>query len=229
VKKEKPIPGCGRCDVPSAQQWCRTGKGKAPPFCPSVHYRELAQEVFADSPAQEKEFLKNSAIQEHDGYYWRPQCGDTMPAKPRVVEIVEFARRMGYKKLGFIFCIGLRDEAAIMQEILEVNNFVVVSSCCKVGCQPKSSIGIPREMQINPSLPEESMCNPRLQATLMNEAQVEFNVMLGLCVGHDSVAIKHLRAPVTVLASKDRLTGHNPLVPIYMYHSYYAYLKKPLP
>jgi uncharacterized metal-binding protein len=46
-------------------------------------------------------------------------------------------------------------------------------------------------------------------------------------VGHDSLVIKHLEAPVTVLAVKDRLMGHNPLAAVYNMGSYYAHLNKP--
>jgi len=54
-------------------------------------------------------------------------------------------------------------------------------------------------------------------------------VLLGLCVGHDSLFFKHATAMGTVLAVKDRLLGHNPLAAIFQYESYYRYLKKPLP
>ncbi|MDR1396902.1 MAG: DUF1847 domain-containing protein [Desulfarculales bacterium] len=229
MEKAKPVPGCGHCDIPGKEQRCRTGRGKAPANCPTVHYRDMAQDVFDSFLPQEKEFLRQSAFQERDGYYWRPDFCDTMPVKPRIVEIVEFARRMRYKKLGFIFCGGLRAEASVVQEILETNSFLVVSAACKVGRQPKSSFGVPREMQLNPLQEEETICNPKLQAMIMNEAQVDFNIMMGLCVGHDSVALKNLEAPVSILAVKDRVTGHNPLMPVYLYDSYYAYLKKALP
>ena len=73
------------------------------------------------------------------------------------------------------------------------------------------------------------MCNPVLQAFVANEAGTEFNILLGLCVGHDSLFFKHAKAIGTVLAAKDRLLGHNPLAAIYQYDSYYRYLKKPLP
>jgi uncharacterized metal-binding protein len=43
------------------------------------------------------------------------------------------------------------------------------------------------------------------------------------------MALKYLEAPATVFAVKDRLLAHNPLAAIYMYDSYYRYLKKPLP
>ena len=55
----------------------------------------------------------------------------------------------------------------------------------------------------------------------MNEEKTQFNILLGLCVGHDTLAIKYLEAPVTVLAVKDRVTGHNPLAAVYMAEGYY--------
>jgi uncharacterized metal-binding protein len=48
---------------------------------------------------------------------------------------------------------------------------------------------------------------------------------LGLCFGHDSLVIKYLDAPVTILAVKDRVMGHNPLAAIYNSDSYYAFIK----
>ena len=74
----------------------------------------------------------------------------------------------------------------------------------------------------------EPACNPILQAELVNEAQVDLNIFMGLCIGHDTLLFKYVQAPVTVLAVKDRILGHNPLAAIYQYDSYYAYLKKPL-
>ena len=51
------------------------------------------------------------------------------------------------------------------------------------------------------------------------------NVLLGLCVGHDSLFFKYTEAPCTVLAVKDRLLGHNPLAAVYNVDSYYRCLK----
>ena len=56
---------------------------------------------------------------------------------------------------------------------------------------------------------------------LFKKHKVEFNILLGLCVGHDTLAIKYMDAPCTVLAVKDRVTGHNPIQAIYMANGYY--------
>lgn len=56
--------------------------------------------------------------------------------------------------------------------------------------------------------------------------KTEFNVLMGLCVGHDSLLFQYATAPCTVLAVKDRMLGHNPLAAVYNVDSYYRYLKK---
>jgi len=68
---------------------------------------------------------------------------------------------------------------------------------------------------------DEAMCNPVFQAKLLNHEKSEFNILLGLCVGHDSLFFQYSQAPVTVLAVKDRVTGHNPLSVIYLADSFY--------
>ena len=65
------------------------------------------------------------------------------------------------------------------------------------------------------------MCNPIGQARLLAEARTELNVLMGLCVGHDSLFFRHSEAPVTVLAVKDRVLGHNPLAAVYLADGYY--------
>ena len=94
------------------------------------------------------------------------------------------------------------------------------SVICKNGAQPKSSIGLTDADTLS-GCANEVMCNPIGQALAMNEQKVDFNILLGLCVGHDTLAIKYMDAPCTVLAVKDRVTGHNPIQAIYMANGYY--------
>jgi uncharacterized metal-binding protein len=54
----------------------------------------------------------------------------------------------------------------------------------------------------------------------------ELNVVVGLCVGHDSLFLKHAEAPCTVLVVKDRVTGHNPLGAIATSYGYYSQVKR---
>jgi len=145
--------------------------------------------------------------------------------KPRILEIAEFAKKMGYQRLGLIFCVGLASEAKAVDKFYGGQGFEVVSVACKAGRTPKEAIGLSEDQKIFPGT-SESMCNPIFQADIVNDEKVDFNIIMGLCVGHDSLVIKYLDAPVTVLAVKDRLMGHNPLSAVYNMDSYYGYLKK---
>ena len=119
---------------------------------------------------------------------------------------------MHYKKIGLAFCRGLRKEAKIVADIFRRNGFAIESVICKNGGLPKQDAGIKKQI-----LPDqfEAMCNPIMQATLLNEQHTDFNIMLGLCVGHDSLFYKYSDALVTTLVVKDRVLAHNPAGAIY--------------
>lgn len=173
------------------------------------------------------EFARQASIQEAENYANRHERPYIMqPTKTRMVEICEFAKRMGFKRLGFAFCVGLKQEARAVQAILETKGFEVVSVVCKAGRTPKEKIGIRDEEKIFQGT-DEAMCNPIFQAELLNQEKTEFNILLGLCVGHDSLFFKYAQAPTTVLAVKDRVTGHNPLAAIYLSGSYYRKITQP--
>lgn len=129
----------------------------------------------------------------------------------RLEEIVEFAKQMGYKKLGLAFCIGLNKEAHLINKFL-AREFEVVSICCKNCAIPKDKLGLKK---VNPKSTNESMCNPKYQAEFLNEAGCELFISCGLCVGHDAIFNKNCSGPVTTLVAKDRVLAHNPLGVIY--------------
>jgi uncharacterized metal-binding protein len=111
-----------------------------------------------------------------------------------------------------------------VEQIIQDRGFEVVSVLCKAGRTPKELIGITDRDKIYRGT-DEAMCNPVFQARLLNRARTELNILLGLCVGHDSLFFKNAQAPTTVLAVKDRVTGHNPLAAVYLSDSYYRKLK----
>ncbi len=129
----------------------------------------------------------------------------------RVEEIIEFAKRMGLKKIGIAFCIGLFEEAKMVAEIFENAGFEVYSAVCKVGAVDKSEIGVKK---MKPG-EKEAVCNPIAQAEILNKKGTELNVIIGLCVGHDILFQKHSKAPVTTLIVKDRVLAHNPAGAVY--------------
>lgn len=138
----------------------------------------------------------------------------------RVEETIEFARRLGAKRLGLAFCGGSRQEAKLFTEVLEANGFEVPSICCKSGAIPKEALGIADAEKVRPGRPE-MMCNPVFQATMLNEAQPDLNIVMGQCVGHDATCLKFLQGPVTYLVAKDRVLAHNAVGALYQSDSYF--------
>lgn len=122
----------------------------------------------------------------------------------RLEESAEFIKLMGLKKVGLAFCVGLREEAGYVSDYL--SKFAEVESvCCKVCSMPKAELGLE---QIKPGV--EAMCNPMVQAKLLNDAGCEVNFTVGLCVGHDMLFNKATKVPTSCIITKDRLLGHNP-------------------
>ena len=138
---------------------------------------------------------------------------------------VEFARRMGFHKIGIATCVGLIRESRTLAKILRANGFEVYGVGCKVGELAKDALGIPPEHHG----PGHIACNPVLQAELLNQAGTELNIVMGLCVGHDSLFYKHAQGITTTLVTKDRVTGHNPVAALYNAESYYSDLMNPQP
>jgi uncharacterized metal-binding protein len=221
---------CAGCAVEPENMACRKAKGAGAKGCPTLTRAELLAQAQAEYAKPEMgTFARQASIQEAECYANRHERPYVLqPVKTRIEEICEFARRQNYRRLGLVFCAGLKKEAAIVDEILQNNGFEVVSVICKAGRTPKELIGIEDQDKVRRGT-DESMCNPIFQALVVNEAQTDFNVLLGLCVGHDSLFFKYAEAFTTVLAVKDRVTGHNPLSPIYLYDSYYRKVTRPAP
>ena len=224
-----PLPTCAVCSVAVSDRVCRQEKGKAPGNCPSTRSLDIvkeALEILKDPNVME--FARQASIQEGEAYGDRDKgYANLRPIKPRIQETVEFAKKMKFERICLVFCVGMRKEAEIVNEIFTVNGFETISVMCKAGAISKEEIGLLREQQIDPTS-FEAMCNPILQALTSNYHESELNVLFGLCVGHDALFLKYANAYSTVLASKDRLLAHNPLSAIYQYDSYYRYLKNPL-
>lgn len=190
-------------------QNCKYKDRTYPDFCPTENLKEEDRQWALEryDEGRNREIMIASAEVEYEGY-----CQWT-----RVQEIMEFAWKIGAHRIGIANCIGLIREARIFARILRANGFEAYSVICKVAGQPKTSMGIPAQCESIGA----AMCNPILQARLLNEAHTDLNVVIGLCVGHDSLFYKYSDAYVTTLVTKDRVTGNNPTVVLYTADSYY--------
>lgn len=144
----------------------------------------------------------------------------------RVEDIIRFAEAMNAKKIGIATCVGLLGESRTLAKILRKRGFDVFGVCCKVASTKKECVGITKE-QLATFKTGPIMCNPIMQAKLLNEQDTDFNVMMGLCAGHDSLFLKYAKKPCVSLVIKDRVLGNNPAAALYTTNSFYKHLLEP--
>lgn len=192
---------------------CQTRDKEYPEFCLTT---ELSEETIAKVQKlyEDEENNRVSVIsaQIENEFYLR---------YTRVEELLEFAKRMGYRKIGIATCVGLIEESRILARILRKNGFEVYGAVCKIGSFLKADVGVSEEDMTRTGA---VMCNPIMQAEVLNQAGTDFNVVMGLCVGHDSLFYKYSQALVTTLVAKDRVMAHNPVGALYQARAYYKKL-----
>lgn len=207
---EKEKMSCIDCAVKNCDKMDKT----FPEFCLTTN---MKKEVFDRAMAKYEDEESHKVMVAAAEVEYEHYCQYT-----RVEEIMEFARKIGAKKLGIATCVGLLSESRTLASILRHHGFEVYGVACKVGAVPKVSVGIPEKC----SELGRNMCNPILQAEILNDAETDLNIIMGLCVGHDSLFIKHSNALVTSGVTKDRVLGHNPVAALYTADGYYKKLKK---
>ncbi len=125
----------------------------------------------------------------------------------RAEEVIDYAQRRGYRKLGVAFCVSLIKEAQVFAWQLDAAGLASEIVCCRVGAVDYNEIGLSKR---DPSK-FAAICNPVAQGKLLNQAGVDLVVQVGLCVGHDIVLQEECDAPVTTLVVKDRALDHHPV------------------
>lgn len=196
---------CASCAVLA----CRSADpSAAPKNCP-MRRPELAHtaEMYHKDPVF-AQLHKSAALVEAEGYCrW-----------PRVRETFELCKKMGYKKIGVAFCVGLQREANAFCTLARSHGLEPVSVICSAGGMDKRDFGVARGQFVHPENERETICNPIGQAEMLRLAGTEFNVAIGLCVGHDALFLRHSHVLATVLIAKDRALGHNPAAALYCPH-----------
>lgn len=233
MKKENMIYSCVDCAVTN----CNDEKTMYPDFCPTARLlkqTEAAVDTARNVPGSDdgaefetgidevlslyiedeenSKVMKAAAEVEYENY-----CRMT-----RIEEIAEFAGKIGARRLGVATCVGLIAESRAAAKLFRHKGFEVYGIACKVGAQSKTSVGIDPCCQAV----GKNMCNPIMQAKLLNEKKTDLNIVVGLCVGHDSMFYKYSDALCTTLITKDRVLGHNPVAAIYQMKAYYSKLMK---
>lgn len=210
--------GCLSCSHCSVTACKNRQEQKYPEFCLTAHVdQELLDEVMQIYKNDEKiQKIARTAAEIEGTFYGQ---------KTRVEEIIEFVKRTGCKKVGIATCVGLIQEARMFTKILDKYKIDYYVVGCKVGAVDKTEIGVPEHLKLNKGCGHESMCNPIMQAKILNKEKTDFNVIIGLCVGHDTLFTMYAEAPTTTLIAKDRVLAHNPVGALYQSNTMYSRFK----
>jgi len=114
----------------------------------------------------------------------------------RLREVAEYARRMGYRRIGIGCCPDMWREAVLTAVDL-------------------------KDHMLDARLPPERLeCDPLGQAQLFARLETQLNVVAGMCVGHEAIFIRSAHAPVTCLVVRDERFRHNPVAALYTAENY---------
>ena len=199
---------CAKC----TQLVCTGGKGEPPSFCPMRTKADVIKKAKAEYNDKEICSFAHTAIL-NNNESWIKDPHDSRPQ-----EVINFAKRMGYKKIGIASCIGLSREAGIMATAIENQGLEAYVHFCKVGIVHKvDDLGLKKEEALVLGA-YDPMCHPILQALLLDDAECDMNIAIGQCVGHDSLFLKYSKFPCVSMLCKDRLLGQNPIAALHLAH-----------
>ncbi len=205
---ENSKPHCVRCSV--LRCGSKDKSGKVPASCPTEKYAGLAKKTVEKYQQPENQAIMKGWLGLMSNIF-NPRTPKEKWSWTRIDEVMEYARQRGMKRLGIATCYMLIPESKLLSDILEDNGFEVISVSCLCGEVDPKEIGLPGNVS----------CNPIMQAEVLDQEKTELNIMMGLCVGHDILFLKHSKAETTPLVVKDRAMGHNPIAALYLSKSFY--------
>jgi uncharacterized metal-binding protein/predicted Fe-Mo cluster-binding NifX family protein len=138
---------------------------------------------------------------------------ETDPQLCRISELVYFCLDMNYNKLGVPFCHEMIDATRTLVGVL-ARFFEVLPVSCRI-------VGHTEQETLDFQGAEEErgfLCNPQVQAEVLNRWGSDLNVLVGLCVGADCIFNQASKAPVTTLFVKDKSLANNPIGALYSHY-----------
>lgn len=187
---------------------CEFTEREAPSFCAqsaiSTEMHDEARRLYA--------LPENHAIMQAAAKVSEDTANST-----RVQDTIKFANLVGAKRIGIASCTIMLHETRTLAKLLEQAGFHVETVGCKLEGNRRA------DLDLDPVEDGEGsvVCNPIMQALLLNEVKTDLNILMGICVGHDALFCKYSTAPVTTFTTKDFLTGNNPCAVLYTAQSCY--------
>lgn len=221
---------CSKCEV----RVCTVdaeGKrlpGEAPSWCPMKTKADVIKRALEKQTDEDRRIAHAAAVVESEAYLREPW--GLKPYATRILEVINFAKKMGYKKIGIACCFASGWDANVLHNVLANRGFEVLARFCKVHQLHNTDfLNLKEEETLVPG-GYQSMCNPIAQVDCLVDSGCEMIITHGECTGHDALAGKYSQVPFTVLGVKDRVLAHNPIVALTCpWNAYYQKLTREEP
>lgn len=202
--------------------------GEAPSWCAMETKADVIKRAMAKYTDGDRKIAHTAAVVESEAYIREPW--GLKPYATRVLEIINFAKKMGYKKIGIACCFASGWDGRVLANIFLNRGFDVVARFCKVyEVKNTTFLGLKEEETLVPG-GFQSMCNPITQVETLADSGCDLIVTFGECTGHDALAGKFSPVPLTLLGVKDRVLAHNPVVALTCpWNQYYRKLTREEP
>ena len=125
----------------------------------------------------------------------------------RLDEIIEFIQTMNYKKPGLAYCYGMEQDAKLVKQIFKSRGLGLKTVSCTVG-------GVAQDDINKAGCIHKVSCNPLGQSRQLNAEAADFVIVMGICLGHDILLQRGLKADFTTFVVKDRVYNHAPLMAV---------------
>lgn len=221
---------CSKCEVRACtvDSKGKRNPGEAPSWCPMKTKAGVIKAAMKKYTKEDREIARAAAVVESEAYLREPW--GLKPYATRILEIINFAKKMGYKKIGIACCFASGWDANVLHNALANRGFEVLARFCKID-QVKNTtfLGLKEEETLVPG-GYQSMCNPITQVDTLADSGCEMIITHGECTGHDALAGKYSQVPFTVLGVKDRVLAHNPVAALTCpWNQYYKKLTREEP
>lgn len=202
---------CSKCESPVCAASSSSGRtpSEAPSWCPMNTKTDVIKRALAKHTDEDQRIAHAAALVESEAYSREPW--GLKPYATRVLEIANFAKKMGYQKIGIACCFATAWDAGVVANIFLNRGFATVVRFCKVYQVKNTWLGLKEEETLVPG-GFQSMCNPIAQVDCLKDSKCDLIVAFGQCAGHDALAGKFSGVPFTLLGVKDRVLAHNPVI-----------------
>ena len=123
---------CSKCEVRACTVDAEGKRisGDPPSWCPMITKADVIKGAMEKYTDEDRKIAHAAAVVESEAYVREPW--GLKPYATRVLEIINFAKKMEYKKIGIACCFASGWDANVLHNALANRGFEVLARFCKI-------------------------------------------------------------------------------------------------